>query len=84
MAKTLTETDQALKVRQWIATGRARKLRHAAGLSMAAAGRDCEVEAASILRWERGDRAPRGRNVGAYFRLLTRLEQAIGHTIPDA
>lgn len=60
-----------------IATGRARELRELAGLTLVAAAKKCGgVHPAAVLRWERSDRRPMGRNVGAYLRFLRRLEAA--------
>lgn len=81
MERAPSRVEQTLKVREWIATGRARRLRQAAGMSQADAARDCEVDQASVMRWERGDVTPRGRNVGAYYRLLAHLEAAVGTTV---
>lgn len=69
--------ERAVELRTWIATGQARCLRIAAGLSQAQVAHDCEVSASAVHRWERGNRLPRGRNVLAYHRFLARLvEQA--------
>jgi DNA-binding transcriptional regulator YiaG len=75
--KRLTVTDRAMQVRDWIQTGQARAIREAAGVSQATAAQDCEVTQGAIVRWEHGTRMPRGRNVLAYHRFLSRLvEQA--------
>lgn len=71
--KRLTITERAMQVREWIETGQARQLREAAGLSQALAAQDCEVTQGAIVRWEKGKRMPRGRNVLAYHRFLFRL-----------
>lgn len=68
-----TVADESLVLHKWITSGRARELRLGAGLSLAAVAADCEVAPAAVLRWERGERTPRGRNVGVYFRFLSRL-----------
>lgn len=56
-----------------IDSGRARDLRLTAGYTLDAAGRECQVTPGAILRWERGERRPQGRNVAAYHRWLQRL-----------
>lgn len=62
-----------MQLREWIDTGRARELRVNAGLSLDDLARDCQVTASCVMRWERGQRQPRGRNRGAYHRCLKRL-----------
>jgi transcriptional regulator with XRE-family HTH domain len=75
----LTLADRAAEVRRWITTGQARELRLAAGLSQALVAQDCEVTASAVHRWEMGGRTPRGRNLVAYHRFLTRLvERQVG------
>jgi helix-turn-helix protein len=66
--------ERSRRVREWIESGKARDLRVSAALSLAAAGRDVEVGPDTILRWERGDHVPRGRNVMAYYTFLHRLD----------
>ncbi|WP_410662127.1 helix-turn-helix domain-containing protein [Amycolatopsis sp. lyj-84] len=68
-----TLADRVAQLHEWIGTGQARQLRVAAGLSQAAAGHDCEVAASTVHRWEVGNRLPRGRNIVAYHRFLSRL-----------
>lgn len=80
MEQTPSLVEQTLKVREWIATGRARELRELAGLSRAAVGRDCEVDQQTVMRWERGT-IPQGRNISAYYRLLARLESTTGRAV---
>jgi DNA-binding transcriptional regulator YiaG len=75
--KRFTVTDRAMQLREWIETGRARQLREAAGVSQAVAAQDCEVTQGAVVRWEKGTRMPRGRNIIAYHQFLIRLaEQA--------
>lgn len=71
----LTLADRLTELREWIATGYARDLRVAAGLSQALVAHDCEVTASTVHRWERGNRSPSGRNVVAYHSFLTRLAE---------
>lgn len=56
-------------------TGRARKIREAAGLSRAALAVDLEVDALTIARWEGGVSTPRRGNALRYLRLLRRIER---------
>jgi hypothetical protein len=61
------------RLKDMIDSGTARELRLKAGDTFAVAGRAIEVDPATVLHWERGTRTPRGRNVAAYYRYLTRL-----------
>lgn len=65
--------DRVTEVCDWINSGRARELRESAGLTQGEVARDCEVTQVAVLRWERGERRPRGRNALAYHRVLARL-----------
>jgi len=69
-------TDRTLQVRAWITTGEARQLREAAGLSQSVVAQDCEVTQGAVLRWEKNERMPRGRNLVAYHRFLAQLKAA--------
>jgi transcriptional regulator with XRE-family HTH domain len=71
--KRLTTAEKALQICEWTETGQAKEWRVLAGLSLRESADSCEVTSAAILRWERGERRPRGRNVGAYYKLLSRL-----------
>lgn len=68
----LTVADRAIQLREWIDTGEARRLRERAKISQALAAADCEVSQGAVLRWETGARFPRGRNMTAYHRFLTK------------
>lgn len=81
MERALSRVEQTLKVQEWIATGRARQLREAAGLSRTTVARDCQVDQQTVMRWERQMASPQGENIGAYYRVLARLEDAFGHTV---
>jgi transcriptional regulator with XRE-family HTH domain len=61
------------RVRQRVTSGAARTIRVDAGLSMAEVARSLRVSRASVLRWERGERVPRGPVALAYGRLLEGL-----------
>lgn len=69
---------EAILLAQWIDSGLAKRLREQAGLSLAAAGQDVEVDPAAVLKWERGEHRPRGRNVTAYFSFLRELMDRLG------
>lgn len=74
MKPKLASAREALDVVDLIDSGRARELREQSGLSQAEVAAACEVTQVAVLRWERGERRPRGRNVRAYHHLLMELE----------
>ncbi|MGH3263207.1 MAG: helix-turn-helix domain-containing protein [Trebonia sp.] len=71
--KRQTKADKALEVCGWIDSGKAREWRVLSGLSLRESADSCEVTSVAVLRWERGERRPRGRNVLAYHKLLASL-----------
>ena len=75
MRKSLSATE-AVKLRAWLASGRAAQLRLDAGLSKAALARDAGVAESAILRWESGERRPTGLYAAAYYRTLARLARS--------
>lgn len=81
MEQVPSRVEQTLKVREWIATGRARQLREAAGMSQGEVARDCNVDQQTVMRWEGRAARPRGGNLTAYYKVVARLEDAIGHTV---
>jgi DNA-binding transcriptional regulator YiaG len=52
-----------------------RRIREAAGLTQAEVAEALEVDAVTVLRWERGAR-PRSGRIEAYARLLAKLDRA--------
>jgi DNA-binding transcriptional regulator YiaG len=76
-----SRVEQTLKIQEWIATGRARKIREAAGLSRTDIAQDCLVDQQTVGRWEWRKAKPQGAHITAYYRVLCRLEDAVGHTI---
>jgi transcriptional regulator with XRE-family HTH domain len=87
MNRRAPTVDESHALKTWITTGQARQMRLDAGLTLAAIAEDCEVDPAAVLRWERGDHTPRGRNAAVYFRFLSRLaamREAIRETEPAA
>ncbi len=67
--------DQAI-ARELARNGEGRTRRARAGLSQAAVGTICGVSGPAISRWEKGDRAPRGRAAVRYLRLMETLGAA--------
>ncbi len=59
--------------RQLAASGEARRRRIAAGLSYRETGDAVGVSQSTILRWERGERSPRGDAAIRYGELLEQL-----------
>lgn len=69
----LTFADRAIEVFQLIETGDARNRRIEAGLSLEMGARSIGVSTSALFRWESGQRRPRGRNLLAYHKFLSRL-----------
>lgn len=63
------------RVRSLVGTGAARPIRLGAGLSLGEVGESVGVSASTVLRWEMGERVPRGEPAVAYGRLLATLVQ---------
>lgn len=68
-----SEVDRVLELQEWISTGRARSLRLECGISQWMAARQIGVDAAAVMRWEKGIHKPSGRNALEYHRFLERL-----------
>ncbi len=68
-----SEVDRVLELQEWITTGHARSLRLERGISQGMAGREVGVDAAAIMRWEKGIHKPSGRNALEYHKFLERL-----------
>jgi DNA-binding transcriptional regulator YiaG len=61
------------RVRRLAASGAARAIREAAGLSLTEAANSAEVHRLTIYRWEHGQRRPHGEAALRYLALLERL-----------
>lgn len=64
------------RVRRWAASGAARRIREENQLSLPEVARVVGVSHPTILRWERGERLPRGAPALLYDALLTALVNA--------
>ncbi len=64
---------EALEAREWLASGRAREMRVAAGVAQAAVAAELGVSQQTVARWELGGHVPAGGHAAAYHALLTRL-----------
>ncbi len=73
-----TEVVELSRCRSLVASGAARSIREAAGLSLSEVAGAVGVSKAAIMLWERGDRVPRGAPALAYGRLLQELMR--GHS----
>lgn len=72
--KRLTTAEMAVQIGKWVDSGRARQWRIEHDLSLSVSGDSCDVTPVAVLRWERGERRPRGRrNVVAYYKFLSKL-----------
>lgn len=61
------------RYRHIVASGDARDIRRAAGLSLSEVAGAVGVTKAAVIRWERGESVPRERHAVAYGRLLEQL-----------
>lgn len=69
------DVDRLDELSSLIATGRAREIREAAGLSRAAIALDLDVNQLTIARWEKRESSPRRGDALRYLRLLQRIER---------
>ena len=70
------DTDTLVKVtrvRDLVRSGAARSIRTGAGLSLGEVGRTLGCSASTVLRWEAGERTPRGDLAVRYGELLNTL-----------
>jgi transcriptional regulator with XRE-family HTH domain len=75
---TTRQLQDLVLLRRALADGTARRLREAAGLSLADVARPAGVTAATISRWESGTRTPRAEQALRYAAVLKAL-QAVPH-----
>jgi DNA-binding transcriptional regulator YiaG len=68
------------RARQLAADGTARAIRVSAALSLGDVARQLGTSAATVLRWERGDRVPHGQLAILYGKLLEQLMRQSAHT----
>lgn len=74
---TTEELSLLIEVRDAAQSGRARRLRLAAGLAQADIAGAIGVTPAAVTRWEAGDRRPHGAPAVAYAQLLRHLATEI-------
>jgi hypothetical protein len=67
-----------LELREWIASGRAREIRLAAGRTCKAVAAELGVAESTVGRWENGRQAPGDRDAAAWHALLTQLAEGDG------
>lgn len=77
-----TPAVRLVQARALAASGEARQIRQAAGLSMSDIAADIGVTDSAVYRWERGERVPRGRAGADYAALLLRLRELLESTCP--
>jgi len=75
--RVLASVERLVDARTLLASGEARRIREAAGLSLENVAMEIGVSASAVYRWERGDRVPRGRAAGEYAELLLRLRDIV-------
>jgi transcriptional regulator with XRE-family HTH domain len=67
------DVDQVVWVRRVAASGGARAIRQAAGLSLSEVAREVCCSVSAVSRWESGQRTPRGEAAERWAVLLRRL-----------
>ncbi|WP_409331141.1 helix-turn-helix domain-containing protein [Trujillonella humicola] len=72
-----TSVERLLQARALLASGEARRIRLAAGVSAGQIASDIGVSVSAVQRWERGERIPRTRAAGDYAELLLRLQRQL-------
>jgi len=75
-----TSALRLLQARALLASGEARRIRQAVGLSLSDIAADIGVTDSAIYRWERGERIPRGRAAADYAALLMQLREMLEPT----
>lgn len=71
----VVRTRRALQ--RLVASGRAREIRTEAGLSLHEVAAAVGVAAATVWRWEAGQRTPRGAAAARYLALLRQLREVV-------
>jgi len=79
-SRARTSVKRLIEARTLLASGEARRIRLAAGLSLEKAAAEVGVSASAIYRWERGDRIPRSRGAVEYAARLLRLRDVMEPT----
>jgi DNA-binding transcriptional regulator YiaG len=69
----IAELDELSRLRSFLQTGEARRIRERAGLSLGEVARGLGVSPSTLHRWEGGKRSPRGEAALRYWQLLRRL-----------
>jgi DNA-binding transcriptional regulator YiaG len=70
----IDQTADLARIRDLAIRGTARRIRLKAGLSLAEVAEPCGVTAATVYRWEVGDRRPTGIPALLYLQLLDQLD----------
>jgi DNA-binding transcriptional regulator YiaG len=70
-----TGVSRLLEVRRLAESGEARGLRQRARLSLAEIAAACDVDTATVWRWETGRRRPRGSMAMRYLDVLDQLRE---------
>lgn len=78
----MKEAARLVRARADAASGHARTVRLAAGLTQAEVASTVGVERATVALWEQGRRVPRGRPALKYAELLERLEAVASNVAP--
>jgi len=79
-----TAVERLVEARALLASGEARRIRLAAGVSLEKIAAEIGVSVSALYRWERGDRVPRSRSAAEYGALLLRLRDMLENPWPPA
>jgi transcriptional regulator with XRE-family HTH domain len=69
--------DDVTWIRRLARNGGARVIRESAGLSASEVARELNKSPATVSRWERGERVPRGEAAEHWARLLRQLVEGV-------
>jgi DNA-binding transcriptional regulator YiaG len=78
VATKLEDLQELTRLRALLRSGAAKSIRTAAGLSLGEVADALGTSKTSVLRWERGERIPRGGLALDYWRLLRTLMDESG------
>jgi DNA-binding XRE family transcriptional regulator len=73
-----TDVEELSRLRSFLRSGAGRQVRLARGASLRELSRDAGVSPTTILRWETGERTPRGQGALRYWLLLQSLMGSSG------
>lgn len=76
MTKALVPTVKIMQVRRLLASGEAKRVREAAGLSLSEMAGGVPIDTSTLWKWETGRHSPRGQAALQYADLLDLVREA--------